>query len=344
MVGKLIVGFAHQEENIRGLHAHAERLSDHGDFFPYARTEILSGEEARALQPDLSRDITLALHSLDSGIVDSHSLMQSFEKEIKDSDETHIAYRTEAVRVDPQTGGWVVQTASRGTGTEETTSLLARTLINASGLSCNLVLNSLFKNRSDRISLAFAKGSYAGYRGPGVSQVSKLIYPVPTAERGSHSHQSLGTHLTLDIAGNIRFGPDLEWLMPDSSNEDDQADFWQSHLRPDELGDRLSTIHSAAQKYLPGIILDGLRADYSGIRPKLQMSQTEFQDFVIQRAHSDSFIQSGHHSGAPMISLLGIESPGLTACLAIAEYVVDMIYPDNTTGSGIPWPYTGYPM
>jgi len=225
MVGKLIVGFAHQEENIRGLHAHAERLSDHGDFFPYARTEILSGEEARALQPDLSRDITLALHSLDSGIVDSHSLMQSFEKEIKDSDETHIAYRTEAVRVDPQTGGWVVQTASRGTGTEETTSLLARTLINASGLSCNLVLNSLFKNRSDRISLAFAKGSYAGYRGPGVSQVSKLIYPVPTAERGSHSHQSLGTHLTLDIAGNIRFGPDLEWLMPDSSNEDDQADF-----------------------------------------------------------------------------------------------------------------------
>lgn len=319
---------------------------------PPTPVELISGDEARELQPDLAPEITLALHSPETGIVDSHALMESFEKEIGESNSGELVYSTRVVRVDPYhshqpTGtllpdgtseGWVVQTVTSTDSKAETDSdaLLARVLINASGLNANLVLNSLLP-RSRAIPMYYARGSYAAYRGPGIARISKLIYPVPDSAATasgtgeSFKFQSLGTHLTLDMHGNVRFGPDLEWLTPPSLPgtpadtfifDEDAIDFWEHHLIADENRDRIEAMHRSVASYLPGIVLEGLRPDYVGIRPKLVGPEGGFQDFQVRIDQAADFGGSGN---APMVSLLGFESPGLTASLAIGEYVASCL-------------------
>lgn len=169
----------------------------------------------------------------------------------------------------------------------------------------------------------FARGSYASYRGKALKP-SHLIYPVPEFQGSSHSFHSLGTHLTLDMGGNVRFGPDLEFLEPPEAKQavdkEFEQDFWQEWLRPDES--RVAQMHEAISQYLRGVELHDLSPDYAGIRPKLVGPGAGFSDFTIRTDFSGS---SGKGSGAPMISLLGIESPGLTSCLALAEHVVEEV-------------------
>jgi L-2-hydroxyglutarate oxidase LhgO len=166
----------------------------------------------------------------------------------------------------------------------------------------------------------FGRGSYAAYSGPGISHINRLIYPCPETGPNKHAFQSLGTHLTLDLQGKIRFGPDLEWISPPSQTDaseydfnEDNADFWRKHLKPSDS--RLEEMHRAVTEYLPGVSFEGFRPDYVGIRPKLVLSG--FQDFTIRKDYAD-----GSGRGL-MVSLMGIESPGLTSSLAIAEHVVD---------------------
>lgn len=338
--GKLIVAQQGQQSYIEGLHKKAMTLqwprhSQPPDpQMPVLPTELISGDRARELEPDLSQNIAAALWSPETGIVDSHTLMESFETDIADSEGGELAYSTTVVRVDPyqskaaDDSGWIVQTVTGDA--EEPDVLLAKTLINCSGLSGSLILNSLLPKES-RIPMYFARGSYASYKGPGVSRVSHLIYPCPGAERTAHAFQSLGTHLTLDLDGNTRFGPDLDWLEPPSSEKGDviydvNPDFWRMSLVPDES--RLHTMHEAIKEYLPNIVFDGLTPDYCGIRPKLVGPGGAFQDFVVRVDHPEAFLkgQTGDAKrGNPMITLLGIESPGLTSCLALAEMVVDDI-------------------
>ncbi|QRV91025.1 FAD-dependent oxidoreductase [Ceratobasidium sp. AG-Ba] len=336
--GKLIVARRGQEDYLRKLHAHAQglkwppfsstRLADS----PVAPTRLISGDEARDLEPDLSPEIIAAIESPETGILDSHSFFESFEKLIDESEgAATLALGTKVVRVDPyvpepgesidgSTTGWVVQTV---TSDSEPDTILARTLINASGLSATLVLNALLPPEK-RLAMFFSRGSYASYRGAGAARVKRLIYPVPE-QAASHGHASLGTHLTLDMEGNVRFGPDAEWLQPpDSQDLDGQQmhDFWQRHLSPND--GRLDEMLEAIATYLPGVRRDGLAPDYVGIRPKLVGPGHGFQDFVVRRDWSTDFYraESGTGSG-PMISLLGIESPGLTSSLGIAEMVVE---------------------
>jgi len=236
-------------------------------------------------------------------------------------------YSTRVVRVDPYKSdeeGWVVQTATSGAAQSD--ALLAKCLINASGLSGNLILNSLLPPEA-RIPMYYARGSYATYSGPGVSHVSSLIYPCPDsvgtegAQKGdSASFTGLGTHLTLDLNGKIKFGPDVDWISP--PEDADEEDFWKHHLVPD--GSKIERMRKAITEYLPGVELSGLTPDYVGIRPKLA-PPGQFNDFVFHTHYPEQFLGGGEaHSGsAPMISLLGIESPGLTSSLAIAEMVVD---------------------
>lgn len=323
--GKLVVARESQQSYVEGLLKQSRSLS----WPPYSAphltgesvlpTTLVGGDHVRELEPDLSRDITTALWSPETGIVDSHAFMESLEKDILDSEGGELVYSTRVVRVDPYKGsgvhGWVVQTVTNGA--HEGDALLARTLVNASGLSANLVLNSLLPE-SSRIPMYFARGSYAAYSGPGVSGVSHLIYPCPETGPNKHAFQSLGTHLTLDLQGRVRFGPDLEWISPptdapDFCIDEESTDFWTQHLVPGES--RLEEMHKAVTQYLPGVALEGLRPDYVGVRPKLVVSG--FQDFVIRKDYAD-----GGNKGL-MVSLLGIESPGLTASLAIAEHVVE---------------------
>jgi 2-hydroxyglutarate dehydrogenase len=333
-LGKLVVGSEGQREYLAKMHAKAQTLnapphwnhsSDHPQVLP---TEILSGNAARERVPELAREITSALWSPSTGIVDSAALLSSLEKDVRDAGGT-IAYATRAVRVDVDAAaerssggpGWVVQTV---TGTEVTDgkvdadATVARVLMNAAGLGATSVLNEILPP-SKRLPIYFARGAYAAYRGPGVRDIPHLVYPAgeASAAKGASFH-SLGTHLTLDMAGNVRFGPDIDWLSaPHGANRDEEV--WEPHLSPDE--GRARSMHAAVLRYLPGVKPEGFQPDYAGIRPKLATPGAPFQDFVVRTDYAEESKRR-----APMISLLGIESPGLTASLALAEMVVkDML-------------------
>jgi 2-hydroxyglutarate dehydrogenase len=279
-LGKLVVGREEQREYLAKMHAKAQALRapphwNHSTDPQVIPTEILSGDAARERVPQLAREITSALWSPSTGIVDSVALLTSLEKDIRDAGGT-IAYATRAVRIDSDTAaavqqspGWVVQTV---TGTEENDTeanadaTLAPVVINAAGLGATSVLNEILPP-SRHIPIYFARGAYASYRGPGVRDIQHLIYPADeaSAAKGASFH-SLGTHLTLDMAGNVRFGPDIDWLSaPDNAKRDEEV--WEPHLSPDE--ERARSMHPAVLRYLPGVKPEGFQPDYAGIRPKL---------------------------------------------------------------------------
>ena len=274
------------------------------------------------MEPDLSPDISLALFSPETGILNSHAFMESLEKDIGESDSASVVYSTRVIRVDPydKQPGWVVQMVTEN---GEPDTLLTRTLINSTGLSGPFILNSFLSRINPPqplLPMYYAKGSYASYLGPGTSNVRHLIYPVPDVGPKAYGFSSLGTHLTLDLSGNIRFGPDIEWIAPPGEDEftedEDAIDFWTSHLVASEA--KIPSMYEDVRSYLPNIAPEGLRPDYCGIRPKLAPSSHGFQDFQIRTDWS-----CGDRKDGRMISLLGIESPGLTSSLAIAEMVVE---------------------
>ena len=337
--GKLVVARHDQRPYIEKLHtkslnlqwpSHSLTTPQTGYVLP---TELLSGEQARDMEPDLSNEIVAALWCPLTGIVDSHALMESLKLDISESEGGGLVLATDVVRVDPYRRpsqgsnlgveeGWVVQ-ATDGSNNSEGYAILARTLINASGLSSALVLNSIL-SKNEQIPMYYARGSYASYHGPGVSHVSHLIYPCPETGPNAHAFESLGTHLTLDLQGKIRFGPDIEWMSPPASVEnesEDDGDFWMHNLVPDDS--RLRDMHYAVTTYLPGVQLHGLQPDYVGIRPKLIPPGGGFQDFVLRVNYPGVDAEKNRRS--PMVSLLGIESPGLTSSLALAEMIVEDI-------------------
>ncbi|KAF9268228.1 NAD dehydrogenase [Marasmius fiardii PR-910] len=323
--GKLVVATKEQRSYIENLHEKAARLkwppsTPSYKTKPPLPTKLISGDEARVLEPNLSQEIEVALWCPETGIVDSHSLMESLEKDIIDSENGELAYATQVVRVDPsqrkEENGWIVQTVTGDGDIQEPDAILARTLINASGLSGPFILNSILP-QEQRIPMYYARGSYVSYNGPGISGVSHLIYPCPEAGSDAHAFQSLGTHLTLDLNGKIRFGPDIEWISPPNDSPS-HIDFWTKHLVPSDS--RTEEMHQAVTKYLPDVLLDHMQPDYVGIRPKLGPPGSGFQDFVFRKDFAST---DGGTSTGCMISLLGIESPGLTSSLAIGEYVVE---------------------
>jgi len=336
--GKIVVARADQRSYVENLHAKSLKLKWPAHSSPESSrkallpTKLLYGDEIHEMEPDLSKDIVTALWCPMTGIVDSHSFMESLEKDIMESEGGELVFASKAVRIDPYQKttatqyspdikaaeeGWVVQASSEG----ENYAILARNLINASGLSSPTVLNSILPNEK-RIPIFYARGSYASYHGPGVSSISHLVYPCPQTGPSIHAFESLGTHLTLDLQGKIRFGPDIEWIdAPESeiNGTEDDIEYWTRKLTPDET--RLPDMHQAVTTYLPEVTLEGLQADYVGIRPKLIPPGGGFQDFLFR---TDFPSEDARRNGKnPMISLLGIESPGLTSSLAIAERIVE---------------------
>ncbi|GAA5874565.1 hypothetical protein JCM16303_002906 [Sporobolomyces ruberrimus] len=283
--------------------------------------EWLTGQQVRELEPDVGDGIVSALRSTKTGIVDSHSFMENLEKEIIDSDGGELVYGTRVVRIDrhdPPGGGkrgdgtengWVVQTVTDdGSGGEgERTSVLAKSVVNAAGLNAHHILNQILPE-DKKLRLHFAKGSYFSYRGPGVANVKHLLYPCPEE---NVSLSGLGTHLTMSLDHEIRFGPDVQWLTPPIEDGEDVPDFWEQNLATGE--ERMELAIQEVKKFLPGIVAEGFSPDYSGIRPKLSAKGETAVDFSIT------------HPQPGFISLQGIESPGLTSSLAIAEMVEGIV-------------------
>ncbi|KAK4234669.1 mitochondrial L-2-hydroxyglutarate dehydrogenase [Achaetomium macrosporum] len=257
-------------------------------------------EEASRREPAVRAEKGI-LESPTTGIIDSHALMLCLLGLFEDAGGTiALGSAVEDIRPLGSNGseGWQLQVRDASTG--EVSTVTAESLINSAGLGAVAVHNMIVPPERRR-EMFYAKGNYFSYGAPS-PKVSTLIYPAP--EPG---HGGLGTHLTLDLAGRIKFGPDVEWV--DS---------------PDDLAvneSRLAQTVQEVKKYLPGLDKTQLQPDYAGIRPKLERHGAVahgkgFVDFVIQK-------EDGYHG---WINLLNIESPGLTSCLAIAEKVRRLLY------------------
>ena len=279
--GKLIVATAAEQE------ADLRRLLDQGWANGVTDLVWLSGAEARDLEPQLS--CTAALWSPATGIVDSHGLLQAL---IGDG----LAAGATYAYLSPVTGGIVEGDGFvLEVGGAEPTRIRANRLINAAGLGAQGLAAILDGFPGACIPPAyFAKGNY--FTLTGRSPFSRLIYPVP-------QHAGLGVHLTIDLGGQAKFGPDVEWVKSADDLVVDQR--------------RGDAFYAEVRKYWPALPDGALQAGYAGIRPKISGPDDPAADFVV--------MGPGVHGVRGLVNLFGIESPGLTSSLALADHVVRLL-------------------
>ncbi|MBB6467762.1 L-2-hydroxyglutarate oxidase LhgO [Aminobacter lissarensis] len=281
--GKLIVAtLAEQVPTLKGIidKARANGVDD---------LVLLDAAAAQALEPSLA--CHAAVLSPSTGIIDSHALMLSLLGEA----EAHGAFlglNTEILSGRIEAGRFVLQT--RDTSSDTNYEIAARHFVNAAGLGANALAASFAGiDRQFVPKLLMARGNYFSVTGK--PAFSRLIYPVP--EPGG-----LGVHLTLDLNGGMRFGPDVEWIETKDYRVDPR---------------RANHFYGEIRRYWPGLADDSLSPTYSGIRPKLAGPGEPAADFVIQGPDV--------HGVAGLVNLFGIESPGLTSSLAIAELVTEKL-------------------
>jgi L-2-hydroxyglutarate oxidase LhgO len=242
----------------------------------------LSGAEARALEPALVGE--RALLSPSTGIIDSHALMLA----LRGDAEVHgavIALKTPVVSGRVEGRGLTIET-----GGAAPMRIAADVVVNAAGLGAQAIARSIAGMPAAKIPpLHLAKGNYFSLATR--SPFSRLIYPVPAPG-------GLGVHLTLDLAGQARFGPDVEWL--------DAIDYSVDPRRADSF-------YAAIRTYWPDLPDGALQPDYAGIRPKIARPGGSTTDFLVQTEKD--------HGVPGLINMFGIESPGLTSSLAIAQWV-----------------------
>jgi len=273
--GKLIV--ATDEKQISNIEEIRKKAHQNGvtDLVPLTRAQALS------LEPELS--CVAALHSPSTGIIDSHALMLAFQGDA----EAHgamLALKSPLTKAVFRNGGFELQVANADC-------VFTSILVNSAGLRAPSVAKSIqgFEEKLAPREL-YAKGSYFSLARR--SPFSRLIYPVP--EPGG-----LGVHLTLDLAGQARFGPDVEWVQSIAYDVDPR---------------RAERFYAAIRRYWPELPDGALLPGYSGIRPKTAGPGEPAPDFQIQGARA--------HRMPGLVNLFGIESPGLTASLALAEAVL----------------------
>ena len=248
---------------------------------------LLSREQAQAVEPQL--ECIAAVHSPSTGIVDSHALMLSLQGDMENAGGSTVLNTPVAQLIQARAAIEVIA--------QDGTELSASIVVNAAGLHAPQVARCIKGLDARHVPPTFwAKGNYFALQGK--SPFSRLIYPVPEAA-------GLGVHLTIDLGGQARFGPDVQWV-----------------TSPDDLAvdpSRGDAFYAEVRKYWPGLKDGALQADYAGIRPKLQGPGEAAGDFVIQG--------EAVHGVPGLVNLFGIESPGLTSCLAMGELVSAAVSP-----------------
>ncbi len=246
----------------------------------------VAADEVAAMEPALR--CVDALHSPSTGIIDSHQYMLALEGDARDAGAA-FAFAS------PVAGGRAtregIEVAVDGA---EAMALLARSVVNCAGHDAPRVARSIAGVPAASVPPAYlCKGSY--FRLAGASPFSRLVYPMPEAA-------GLGVHVTLDLAGRTRFGPDTEWV--------DAIDY-----RVDPA--RARHFYPAIRRYWPELPDGALVPDYAGVRPKVQAPRAPAGDFIVSGPRD--------HGVAGLVNLFGIESPGLTASLAIADAVLELL-------------------
>ena len=280
--GKLVVAHADEDSGLEGI---LQRARENG----VEDLAILSGAAARELEPALHPGISAAIRSPVSGIFDSHGYFLALQGELEDHGGM-IAFNTPVISGTLKNDG-----VELVTGGETPAVIHARTVINSAGHNAIAIARTIDGPHIDQLPTPrFVKGSYFSVLGK--TPFSRLIYPMPDSA-------SLGLHLTVDLSGRGRLGPDAEWL-PEGAEPpfDYQVD--------PSLADKF---YASARRYWPSLKDGALQPDYAGVRPKIVHEGAPSGDFT--------FICTDTR----LINLVGMESPGLTSSLAIADHVAGLL-------------------
>ena len=285
--GKLVV--AVDDHEAAATPALLKRALDNG----VEGCRLVDGAEARRLEPALSPDVRVAIHSETSGLFDSHGYFLALQGEFEDRGGA-LAFNSPAVRGEVTKDGIEIET-----GGDSPTRIKARTVINAAGHYA-LPVSRLIAGgpQYEGLTMHWVKGSY--FIASGRAAFARLIYPM-------HNQATQGLHLAIDLGGRTRLGPDAEWLAdgagPPFDYEVDPA--------------RAEHFYREVRRYWPGLKDGALTPDYSGVRPKIVARGEPSADFLIDGPD--------RHGVAGRVNLIGIESPGLTSSLAIGEMAADIV-------------------
>jgi L-2-hydroxyglutarate oxidase LhgO len=285
--GKLVV--AVDDHEAAATPALLKRALDNG----VEGCRLVDGAEARRLEPALSPDVRVAIHSETSGLFDSHGYFLALQGEVEDRGGA-LAFNAPVVRGEVAKGGVTIET-----GGDAPARITARTVVNAAGHHALRVARMIGGGPAYAgLLMHWVKGSY--FVASGRAAFARLIYPM-------HNQATQGLHLAIDLGGRTRLGPDAEWLpdnaAPPFDYEVDAA--------------RAAHFYTEVRRYWPGLKDGALSPDYSGVRPKIVAKGQPSADFMIDGPES--------HGVSGLVNLIGIESPGLTSSLAIGEWVAGLL-------------------
>lgn len=279
-LGKIIV--ATSEEQVATLNGIRQRAEQNG----VHDLQLLSQHDVAELEPEIVANAGLLSPS--TGIIDSHGYMLSLLGNAE-SCGAMIAYNSTVEKLVPTSHGFQVSVTG-----DDSVTISCKRVVNAAGHGACALAKLTTGLAPELVPTArYAKGNY--FRLQGKTPVTRLIYPIP--EPGG-----LGVHITVDIAGQSRFGPDVQW---------------QNSLDYDVDGSRADSFYEAIRRYWPALKDNSLVPDYAGVRPKIEFNGQPCNDFLVHGYQT--------HGIKGLVNLLGIESPGLTSSLALAKHVADVI-------------------
>ncbi|MDP4224150.1 MAG: NAD(P)/FAD-dependent oxidoreductase [Bacteroidota bacterium] len=253
---------------------------------------ILDRKDVAELEPDVFA--LAALHSPSTGIVDTHLLMKSYET-ITVNNGGQIAYGNEVTGIKRIADGYEITLSSPG---DDKYTFTSRVVINSGGLTSDRI-SEMAGLHDDKLKITFCKGEYFRLKPPKNRLINRLVYPVPV-----HNLEGIGIHVTIEMDGGVKLGPDVTYL---------ESNIYDYKVDPSKQ----EAFYRSVSKFLPFIGFDDLMPEMAGIRPKIQRPGDPVKDFYIMEESRRGF--------PGFINLIGIESPGLTASLAVANYVRNLI-------------------
>jgi L-2-hydroxyglutarate oxidase LhgO len=253
---------------------------------------VLNREQTADMEPNVFALRTL--FSPSTGIIDTHSLMKRFETNAINN-EVQIAYGSEVTGIEKLKDGYKITLLDAD---NNNFSFSSRVVINSAGLMADKI-SAMVGISDDELKILFCKGEYFRIKPPKNRLINRLIYPVPY-----HNLEGIGIHVTIDMSGGVKLGPDVKYL------ESNTYDYKLTASKQDYF-------YKSAKKYLPFLEYDDIAPEMAGIRPKIQKPGNPARDF---------YIREESNKGAPgFINLIGMESPALTGSIAIAKYVNKLI-------------------
>ena len=278
--GKMVVG--NLDEELEKVNSVYEQAKENG----VLNLQLINESKIAKMEPNIVAK--LGLFSPDTGIIDSHRLMQFYESQAESNDVT-IAYMCEVISLCRENDDYTIGIKDSD---GESFSLKSDIVINCAGISSDRVASMVgIDVKSAEYKIYMCKGEYYSVSNRHAGKIKRLIYPVP-------DEVSLGAHIVMKLDGSISLGPSADYINTIDYDVDEKYK---------------SEFFSNARSFLPFLEIDDLLPDMAGIRAKLQSEDGDFRDFVIKEESSKGF--------PGFINLIGIDSPGLTSTPAVAEYV-----------------------